>query len=89
MLSSNKSDKAMQDRRKFLRTIIRGGIFTSLTLLGGVLIHRRNKTDVCRQNFACGGCSLSGHCQLNEADRYRLDQARSPEMNNIHGRSGK
>jgi hypothetical protein len=79
----------MQDRRKFITTLMRGGIFASLTLLTGALVHRWGESDGCRQEFACGQCNVSDGCRLPEADRYRLDKARRPKMNKGNGKAAK
>ncbi|MDP1622888.1 MAG: hypothetical protein Q8M08_11190 [Bacteroidales bacterium] len=77
----------MQNRRAFFKTMIRGGIFTSLTVLSGVLIRRWSESEDCQKNFACNNCGLSNRCQLPEADRYRLDAARSPKVNTSDGKT--
>lgn len=79
----------MQNRRKFLNTIIRGSILASLTFISGVLIHRWGEAEDCQQNFACGICTLSNRCQLPEADQHRLDKARLQNTNSDHGRTRK
>jgi hypothetical protein len=71
-----------------LNTLIRGGIFAILVAISGVFIHRWNKSDDCLKNFICGNCSLSGRCQLPEADKYRLDHARMNKTNIPDGRRG-
>jgi hypothetical protein len=81
--------KHMQNRRKFISAVIRGGIFTSLGVLSGVLIRRWSEADGCRENFICGTCDLSNQCRLPEADRYRLDQARFNITSASDGRTGK
>ena len=81
--------KHMQNRRKFISMVIRGGIFASLGVLSGVLVRRWSEAEGCRENFICGGCDLSNQCRLPEADRYRLDQARFSKTNPNDGRTGK
>jgi hypothetical protein len=77
----------MIDRKHFLITMIRGGIFASLAMITGLFIHRWSLASGCHQNFACGNCTLSGRCQLPEADNYRLDKARFHKTNLNNGKS--
>lgn len=79
----------MQNRRQFIGLLVRGGIFSSLTVLSGSLIHRWTKADRCRREFACGNCNLSNRCQLPEADDHRLEKARMQHTNPEHGRERK
>jgi len=79
----------MQNRRKFIVTLVRGSIFTSLTALSGVFIHRWSDAESCQQNLACGSCNVSVRCKLPEADKYRLEIARGQNNKAKNGRSGK
>jgi hypothetical protein len=78
----------MQNRRNFIQTLARGGIFASLTFLSGIFIHRWSEAGGCEQNFICGNCSLSDRCKLPEADQHRLEKARSPKKKTTDGRAG-
>jgi hypothetical protein len=64
----------MQNRRQFLTNLVRGGIFVSMTLLGGILVRRWGEADECHRSFACRGCTLSERCTLPEAEEYRHDR---------------
>ncbi len=79
----------MQKRRQFIQTLIRGGIFASLTLLGGVLTLRRTGAKDCVENYSCGHCKSSNSCILPEADKYRLEKAKCRKTNEANGRTGK
>ncbi len=79
----------MKNRRAFLKTVIRGGIFASLAIAGGIFVRRWHQSDDCNRNFACGNCHLSDKCALPEADKYRLEKARGNPMNAENGRNGK
>ncbi|MEI7500089.1 MAG: hypothetical protein WCK84_06520 [Bacteroidota bacterium] len=79
----------MQNRRQFFDTLVRVGIFASLTLVSGALISRWTGADKCSQGHACGNCNLSNRCQLPEADEHRLEKARSTKTNAEDGRTGK
>ncbi len=86
---NEQGEKSMQKRREFIETLVRGGMFVSLTVLGGALIGRWREAKGCRQNFACSNCTETNHCRLPEADTYRLDIARSHEAISKDGRTGK
>ena len=79
----------MQNRRNFLNTLVRAGIFSSLALLSGIFIHRWGESDDCNKNFACANCNISDRCQLPEADKYRFEKARVSPTKSDNGRSGK
>jgi|GEM_PF-1993300 len=79
----------IQNRRKFLSTLIRSGIFASLTITSAMLIRRRSQETTCQQPFVCSNCDISNRCQLPEADQYRLEKARLGKTNSEHGRTGK
>jgi hypothetical protein len=79
----------MKERRQFLSVLIRGGIVTSLAVLGGVFTKRWRDSDQCGDNFACGNCRLSDECRLPEADRFRLDEARGVKTVRQDGKPGK
>ena len=79
----------MQNRRQFVQTLIRGGIFSSLTLLSGALIFRWGGAADCHQNYISGNCDFSNQCNLPEADKHRLDKARLPKTNAEDGRTRK
>jgi len=64
----------MQNRRQFLTNLVRGGIFVSMALLGGMLARRWGEADECRRSYACGGCTLSERCPLPEAEEYRQER---------------
>ena len=66
----------MQNRRQFFTMLARGGLLAKLTVVSGNLIRRWAEADACSQDFTCGKCKLSGHCQLAEADDYRLEKAK-------------
>lgn len=71
----------MSTRREFINQLVRGGILTGLTLLGGGLIFRSKIKESCGFNFVCGNCSQSADCTLPEgiASRgyvWQLDPAK-------------
>jgi Na+-translocating ferredoxin:NAD+ oxidoreductase subunit B len=61
----------MQDRRKFINTIMRGGVLTGLTLMSGVLLFRNRKGEFCGLDISCGNCNKSENCNLDEAIQFR------------------
>jgi hypothetical protein len=79
----------MKSRRQFFNTLIRVGMFASLSLITGALIRRWSEAADCQQNFTCDHCTLSNQCQLAEADNFRLNQASMQKTNIDDGRTGK
>jgi len=61
----------MQDRRKFIQMLVRGGLFTGLTLAGGVLILRKADGSFCGLDIDCSNCDKSGDCTLPRAAHFQ------------------
>ncbi len=60
----------MLNRRDFIQTIVRGGIFAGLTVLTGVLIYR-SRQGGCTSGIACVNCLKSKDCNLPAANAFR------------------
>jgi electron transport complex protein RnfB len=60
----------MLNRRDFIQTIVRGGIFAGLTVLTGALVYRSRKGG-CSLGIACDNCTKSKACNLPEAKAFR------------------
>lgn len=61
----------MQDRRKFIQMLVRGGLLTGLTLAGGVLILRKPNGEFCGLDSDCYKCDKSESCTLPMAAHFR------------------
>ena len=62
----------MTDRRKFLKSVSRGIIFSVLVGLSGMLIFRRTpEGEECDFEFVCKNCKNLTSCKLPEADSFK------------------
>ncbi len=64
----------MQNRRQFIKNLVRGGILASLALLSGIFIRRWYEAESCQRSLACEMCNLADRCTLPEAEKYRIEK---------------
>ncbi len=85
----NRKKITVHNRRQFINLLIRTGILGSIALFSGVLIRRWDESQGCHQNFSCGNCNNTDHCQLPEADQFRLSKASENQSIAEDGRTRK
>ncbi len=62
------------DRRKFFKSVTRGGIFSAMAVLSGYLVLRKKPegTQECDFDFVCRNCNKNRYCKLPEASQFRM-----------------
>jgi len=61
----------MQDRRKFIQMLVRGGILSGLAVAGGALMLRKVEGEFCGLDLECGNCDQAGTCTLNPSAQLK------------------
>ena len=60
----------MADRRKFIKTAIRGSILAGVAAVTGTLLFREHGLEDCGYQFSCGNCDRQHGCTLPKAQAF-------------------